>query len=278
MKSSEKFELRKKVSENVFNNINVINELLTNPPQSDIVEKAEELSLLCKSNSEDFVHNEPSDEYYNLKTIEKLASLMEIEKISFDDKDSKKNHRHRLNSDRAGSRTSLASFPSMEDFNTASNEELLNEIQSSIDNMKENLARTSHEPLNIDFLHEMKSKDFRKKAKLIGFVANLKRLQNELEKIALSDNVKSAGVADDFEIDDSTIDDLRTLNKVKSLSRDLSKYFTLINFHFQPTQKLADMKMLQKKPAEEQEKPEPVNFTASCHIDTLLELMGRILA
>lgn len=36
------------------------------------------------------------------------------------------------------------------------------------------------------------------------------------------------------------------------------------------------MKMLQTKPAEEQEKPELVNFTASHHIDRLLELLGRI--
>lgn len=216
MDSGEELKLRKIISENVINNISIINELLLNPPKSEIISKADDLLLLCKSKSDDITHNQPFEDYHNFKTIELLTSLTEIDKISIDEKETKK-QRHRLHSQ--GSRTSLASFPSIEDFNSISSDDIVNEIQKSIDDMKANLTATSHSPLSINFLHEMKSKDLRKKSKLLGFVVELKRLQNELEKIALSDNAssrKSRDDADDFDVDDATIDDLRTLNKVKT--------------------------------------------------------------
>lgn len=278
MNTTDEFKLRNKVAENVLNNINVINDLLKTSPSTDIITKSEELLELCKSNSQDHTSNQPSDEYFNLATIDKLAKLTEIEKLSYDDKDSKKRNRNI-----SSSRTSLSSFSSIEDFQSVPQDELLTDIQSSIDSMKLHLFNISLRPLTVDFLADMKAKELAKKKKVIAFVVDLNRLQKEIEKIASSDNFNLSSVkkshddADDFEIDETTIDDLRTLNKVKSLR---TFYFIAINVFFSyqsrvhlPKQQLTNMRLLQTRPAEEQEKPELANFTASSHIDRLLEML-----
>lgn len=214
MEETYQDSIKKKITDNVRNNVNSINNLLSSEPnESTILEKSTEIMELLKINTEDFIKNEPKSDYYNLDKIDKLASLIEIDQLNFEPRDFKRKQRIGSDKGSSSSLSNLTLFPSVEDVNYGSNDETIKEIQSSIDEIKENLEKTSNKKISIDKIAEIKSHESAKRRKFISFLAGLKRLEDELSEIAISDNLQKNSEKE-FYIDDKVVDELKVLNKV----------------------------------------------------------------
>jgi hypothetical protein len=213
-----KHKLHTIISDNVIKNVEVINNLLSSDPKEiKIVEKSEELLELLKINTEELIRNESKYDYYDLDKIDELSSMMEIDQLNFD-KDSKK--RQKLAFDK-GSTSSLSSSTisnvtsnssSIEETISISNEDVLKEIQTSIEAMKENLGKISNVKLEKDnfknIIERPNSKSFRFGCYVVG---PMKKVLDDLSEVARSDNLEND---QKFYINDEIVDELKLLNKV----------------------------------------------------------------
>lgn len=202
MDEAKQKEIYDKVADHIDNNRDKINEILSNCAitsnffSEETIKKYEEILNFDVSSC---ILNEPSEEQYDINTINSIFKMLETTKPA--------NHQKllRSTSERSMSVASLALSEHDQQENT-------NEVLRQLKEVSDLLKGIKNCPMQIPDLTKIKQNETEKRNKFTDLVFQLQRLAKEMKNIATTDNLKDK--VETVKLDDAFLEDLNHLSKV----------------------------------------------------------------
>lgn len=212
MESVSENAMYSQVTDNIRDNIGVINKLLSDcEVESKIYHEEDKILNFLSMDVNKLFKSEPKSDYYDLDKISNIFEMLDS---------SKSERKKKKASTTSGSSLSLAalSLHSSEDLSQSPDE--INEIKSRLSEIRSLMSSIKNCTIEVPDMNSIQNVQASKTSNFVDLLMKLQKLSKELVSIAASDNMDNH---ESFKIDDELIHGLDKLIQVRTYQNSLFK-------------------------------------------------------